>query len=240
MAGAGYKLYSTGDVLSATDVNTYIQEQTVMVFASAAARTTALTSVLAEGMVSYLQDTNTVEVYNGTAWVAVGGASGGMTLINTGGTALSGATTTVSSIPATYKHLYLVVRNGRTSSAGISISLRFNNDTASNYGYGNFKNIANTAYLGGSQSATAIDEFFITPTGSTVTHQGQLEAWIPNYTTTGGVAFHFQSFGNNGSAATAYVGSAVYNNAAAISEINFIAQATHTFTAGTIFVYGVN
>jgi hypothetical protein len=44
-----------------------------MVFASAAARTTALTSVLAEGMVSYLQDTNAVEVYNGSAWVGVSG-----------------------------------------------------------------------------------------------------------------------------------------------------------------------
>ena len=75
MAGAGYKLFQTGDVLTAAQVNTYLNEQTVMVFANAAARTSALTSVLAEGMVSYLQDTNSVEVYNGTAWVAVGGGA---------------------------------------------------------------------------------------------------------------------------------------------------------------------
>jgi len=74
MAGAGYKLFQTGDVLTAAQVNTYLNEQTVMVFADAAARTTALTSVLAEGMVSYLQDTNAVEVYNGSAWVGVSGA----------------------------------------------------------------------------------------------------------------------------------------------------------------------
>ena len=74
MAGAGYKLIQTGDVLTAAQVNTYLNEQTVMVFANAAARTSALTSVLAEGMVSYLQDTNAVEVYNGTAWVGVSGA----------------------------------------------------------------------------------------------------------------------------------------------------------------------
>ena len=72
MAGAGYKLFATGDVLTAAQVNTYLNEQTVMVFANAAARTSALTSVLAEGMVSYLQDTNAVEVYNGSAWVGVG------------------------------------------------------------------------------------------------------------------------------------------------------------------------
>ena len=71
MAGAGYKLFNTGDVLTAAQVNTYLQEQTVMVFASSAARTSALSGVLAEGMVSYLQDTNAVEVYNGTAWVSL-------------------------------------------------------------------------------------------------------------------------------------------------------------------------
>jgi hypothetical protein len=74
MAGAGYKLFNTGDVLTAAQVNTYLNEQTVMVFADSAARTTALSGVLAEGMMSYLQDTNAVEVYNGTSWVNVGNA----------------------------------------------------------------------------------------------------------------------------------------------------------------------
>ena len=75
MAGAGYKLFTTGEVLTAAQVNTYLQEQTVMSFADAAARTSALSAVLAEGMMSYLRDTNAVQVYNGSAWVAVGGSS---------------------------------------------------------------------------------------------------------------------------------------------------------------------
>ena len=79
MAGAGYKLFNTGDVLTAAQVNTYLKEQTVMVFASSAARTSALSGVLAEGMMSYLQDTNAVQVYNGTAWVAVGGGASPLT-----------------------------------------------------------------------------------------------------------------------------------------------------------------
>lgn len=74
MAGAGYKLFNTGDVLTAAQVNTYLMEQTVMVFANATARTSALSGVLAEGMVSYLQDTNALEVYNGSAWVGAGSA----------------------------------------------------------------------------------------------------------------------------------------------------------------------
>jgi hypothetical protein len=70
MAGAGYKLFATGDVLTASDVNTYLQQQTVMVFDDAAARTTALTGVVSEGMVSYLKSTNVVEVYDGSSWVS--------------------------------------------------------------------------------------------------------------------------------------------------------------------------
>jgi hypothetical protein len=88
MAGAGYKLFNTGDVLTAAQVNTYLQEQTVMVFANAAARTTALASVLSEGMVSYLKDTNSTEVYDGSAWVAIGN-SGDITGV-TAGTGLTG------------------------------------------------------------------------------------------------------------------------------------------------------
>jgi len=91
MAGAGYKLFNTGDVLTAAQVNTYLQEQAVMRFANSTARTTALSGVLAEGMVSYLDDTNAVEVYNGSAWVGVG-SSGDITGV-TAGTGISGGGT---------------------------------------------------------------------------------------------------------------------------------------------------
>lgn len=47
----------------------------VLPFASAAARTTALPTPT-DGQYSYLQDTNSTEVYNGVAWVAAGVAPG--------------------------------------------------------------------------------------------------------------------------------------------------------------------
>jgi hypothetical protein len=90
MAGAGYKLFATGDVLTAAQVNTFLMQQTVMVFASSAARTAALSGVLAEGMVSYLQDTNSLEVYDGAAWI---GATGDITALTAGtGINISNAT----------------------------------------------------------------------------------------------------------------------------------------------------
>jgi hypothetical protein len=98
MAGAGYKLFATGDVLTAAQVNTYLNEQTVMVFASSAARTSALSGVLAEGMMSYLQDTNSVEVYDGSNWVSVG-STGDITGITTGtDSGLSGGVTSGTAV----------------------------------------------------------------------------------------------------------------------------------------------
>lgn len=75
-AGLGYIEFTTGDILTAANANSYLASQVVMVFASAAARTSAIASPQ-EGMMSYLKDTNSVEYYSGSAWVAVGGGGGG-------------------------------------------------------------------------------------------------------------------------------------------------------------------
>lgn len=71
-AGLGFKEFTTGDVLTAADANGYLASQVVMVFASAAARTSAIASPQ-EGMISFLKDTNSTEYYSGSAWVAIGG-----------------------------------------------------------------------------------------------------------------------------------------------------------------------
>lgn len=75
MAGAGYKLFNTGDVLTAAQVNTYLQEQVVMRFATTTARDTALSGVLAEGMICYIDADNNLYKYTGSAWVNVDSGS---------------------------------------------------------------------------------------------------------------------------------------------------------------------
>jgi hypothetical protein len=69
-AGLGFKEFTTGDVLTAADANGYLASQVVMVFADAAARTSAIASP-EEGMISYLKDTNSTEYYSGSAWVVL-------------------------------------------------------------------------------------------------------------------------------------------------------------------------
>ena len=51
-----------------------IRDRTVQRYATVAARTAAHPSPI-EGDLSYLQDSNTVDVYNGTAWVPVDSSS---------------------------------------------------------------------------------------------------------------------------------------------------------------------
>ena len=66
---SGYKTFQAGERLFASDVNQFLMEQSVMRFADATARTTALASVLAEGMLTYNEATGALERYDGTAWV---------------------------------------------------------------------------------------------------------------------------------------------------------------------------
>lgn len=72
MAGLGYKSFIPGTVLTAADINGYLMNQAVMRFDSDAARTSALGTAVSAGMVTYRADDAVVEVYDGSAWKAVG------------------------------------------------------------------------------------------------------------------------------------------------------------------------
>jgi hypothetical protein len=69
---SGWKPWISGEVLEATDFQSYIQNQVVQQYAGTAARSSALGTAVIEGMVSYLTDTNALEYYNGAAWTTVG------------------------------------------------------------------------------------------------------------------------------------------------------------------------
>ena len=91
---AGYRTFNTGDVLTAAQVQYYLQNQSIMYFADAAARDAALTAgIRQEGMFAYLADTNTTVYYDGAAWQSFG--TGDVT----GLTAGTGITITNSSGP---------------------------------------------------------------------------------------------------------------------------------------------
>lgn len=74
-----YKVFTNGSPLPASDLNTYLMNQSVITFANSTARSSTLTSPT-EGMVTYLEDTNKVEVYTGAAWVDINDNSGAIPL----------------------------------------------------------------------------------------------------------------------------------------------------------------
>ena len=68
--GSGFKTFTAGAVLTASDVNNYLMEQGVMYFATTTARDTAITSP-EDGMVAYIGSNDSSEglyTYNGTSW----------------------------------------------------------------------------------------------------------------------------------------------------------------------------
>lgn len=131
----GYKDWSAGDILTAADLEDYTVKQSVMRFADSSARTTALSGVLAEGMVSYLKDTDTVEVYDGSAWVAVGGGDGLVFISRTTiGSAVSSVTVS-GAFSTDYDNYRIVVTGGSTSAAKTSLKLTLG-ATTTGYYYG--------------------------------------------------------------------------------------------------------
>ena len=105
MAGSGRKIFSAGAVLSASDVQNYLQDQAVMVFATTSDRTTALTlgtvSVASEGMVSYIKNVDQVQVFNGTTWIPQAYAqAAGTANSTTGALAADGVSTATIDYPA--------------------------------------------------------------------------------------------------------------------------------------------
>ncbi|NDD85815.1 hypothetical protein EBZ38_16260 [bacterium] len=68
------KQWAAFERVTAADVNANLADQSVMRFASSAARSTAIPAPT-EGMVSYLDDVNALQVYDGSAWVAVIGGT---------------------------------------------------------------------------------------------------------------------------------------------------------------------
>jgi len=167
-------------------------------------------------------------------------ASGGMTLLNSGGTTLTGASVTISSISQDYKNLYVLLKNVVLSANNI-LGLRLNGDTGNNYA---FVGISPSS----SGSSTIIagnpdDKYTLARDVGTLTtalNKGQIEFTITRYTDTDQVAIFSNAYSvhtNTDFQSTFFTG--VYDCSAAITSLT-VKPNSGTFSGGTIYVYGVN
>jgi hypothetical protein len=78
-----FKVFTNGSVLNASELNEFLMNQSVIAFSNSAARASAIPTPV-EGMLTYLEDTNTYQFWNGSAWQALvsGGSGTGNVIIN--------------------------------------------------------------------------------------------------------------------------------------------------------------
>jgi len=182
---------------------------------------------------------------NGTVLTAASGqatglewatpASGGMTLIST--TTLTGASITLSSIPATYNDLYIIIRAFLPATDAVDLNMRFNADSGASRHFSITTNAApydNQGFNNTSALICSASDNAVTTTLNSIS--------IPDYTNTTTrkmattVSLNTSNFG-----ATSFnfrAGYAVYNQTAAISSLVFF-PSSGNFTSGTVLLYGV-
>ena len=168
---------------------------------------------------------------NAPEWATL--STGGMTLIST--TTLTGASVTLSSIPATYNHLQLVVRNFLPATDAAEMQIRINADGAASRHDSSSANATNATF-----GSTAVS---ITPGQDNAVTNGLAITTIFDYTnTTTWKIWESQAITNNATTTTnANLYSRVsgrYNQTGAISSL-LLQPTSGNFTSGTVLLYGV-
>jgi hypothetical protein len=160
-------------------------------------------------------------------------ASGGMTLINAGGTTLTGASVTIGSIPSTYNDLLIIIRNSRIVTDSGDPAVRINGDSTAN------RHVRLLAFSGSQTFNNTLWPLINQQDNGT--SQSLIALRIPDYanTTTWKIG---QSFGvandpTTSTTASYYQAMFAYNQTGAISSLEFIGDGG--WTSGTVFVYGV-
>jgi hypothetical protein len=132
--------------LDASDVNTYLMDQSVQTFGGTAARGSAIATPV-EGMVTYLEDSNILSLYDGSDWKNIFSTTGGIlqvesvsktntyTMTSTTFTDVTGLSVTITPTSATSKIFVMAVVSGTGATSGTNFFGRLmRNSTAINIG----------------------------------------------------------------------------------------------------------
>lgn len=178
----------------------------------------------------YLLSVDSAEA-TGLKWAAPA-AGGGYTLLSS--TTLSGTSTTISSIPQDYTHLFLFCNNASIS-ANAGTFLYFNGDTTTANYQSNVITV-DTSGIAGSVNNTS--ETFQFGTGTSWNTTGYFILNIPRYSV---AEQHFAW----GEARTSLAvdrtqrSNFIWNSASAITSIAFANGGGRTWSSGTVRLYGV-
>ena len=162
-------------------------------------------------------------------------AAGGMTLIST--TTLTGAQIDLTSIPQTYNSLRLVIRNYLPATDADRFAYRFNADSNAN-------RYRNAEYQADFEASRDFNQSLLwTATQDDTVGTGLIVLDLPDYTNAA-----TWKWNNIAALAVSDVNTAqfrlfkafgVYNQTAAITQINLLNYSGGNFTSGTAYLYGV-
>jgi hypothetical protein len=161
----------------------------------------------------------------GLKW-ATPAAGGGFTLLTT--TALSGSTTTISSISQSYTHLYIQMDRADLTGAAGEVYLQ----TGSN----NIQDV----YLSNITLSQHSGAFIITNQGMDTNANNSIGIWIYNYSATN-LYKPMMAFGgnlNSSSTGRGFINSGYLSETGAVSSFT-ITTSANSFNGGNILVYGV-
>ena len=234
-----YKVFTNGSVLPASDVNTYLMDQSVMVFSSSATRAAALTAPV-EGMLTWLQDTNQYEYYTGAgAWAPL--SSSGLVLLSTTSfSAVASQAIPVGSFSASYD-FYRVICDltNATSDANIFVKMRASGTDSSLSYYGAVGNVSVTGTYASSAVNNGISGFLVSEvdSGTASNHRSSFvmdlqRPFAATNTTMQVLASATSSLG----AVYSNFGGGVHQVSTSYDQINVIASAGNI--TGKIQVYG--
>ena len=151
-----------------------------------------------------------------------------LTLLNSGGTSLSGSTTTISGISGK-QWLFISVVGASTNTASSSlIGLQFNGDTGSNYPQAGILGFPSAAQKFG------LTEVLVS-LGLTDSTAGTVNGYVNLYNCNS-TELKPAIFSGSGTA-RGYTGSGYYSGASTISSVS-VTCTVGTFDAGTVYVYG--
>jgi hypothetical protein len=174
------------------------------------------------------------------SWAAPAGGGANWSLLNSGGTALSGATTTVSGISS--KDQVMVLFNDvSTNTAGSFIYVRFNTDSGSNYtSYGALFEPGSTYAASIFQRSDFTATIGAPIAGMSAAASSSLNGYL---LLSGGNASGVKVFNSVGQANASgstnqlgIVGGGFWNNSATITSVSLFTSGG-TFDSGTMYVY---
>jgi hypothetical protein len=179
----------------------------------------------------------------GLKWAAPSAAGITWSLLNTGGTALTGATSiTVSGISAR-KELMIQIADGSSANSGATFLCRPNNDTGSNYIFAGTRFDVQSTYSPGNiygVSTVATTSIAMFTTGSNAGSTGSAMVHLDSTDTTGWKRFTTMGSANSDGGSNGFLTNwfqGLWKGSAAVTSIT-ITSTSGNFDNGTVYVYG--